>query len=97
MIERKYEIAYIFSAEKENSVETVRDSVRTELQGLKVEIEGENDIGVRDFAYPIRKQESGHYYVFTVRMPTTVAHSLDGHYRHNEAVLRHLIIRLDKK
>lgn len=95
-MEKKYEIAYVFSVDKEGSVEVVRDSVRTELKELRVNIEKENDMGVRDFAYPIRKQESGHYYVLTVSMTPAIAHSLDGHYRHNDAVLRHLVIRLEK-
>lgn len=94
MADKKYEIAYIFSSD-EGVMGEARDAVRTGLEELKVKIEDENDIGVKDFKYPIRKQNSGHYYVFTVQMPPAVAHSLDGHYRHNNAVLRHLVLRLE--
>lgn len=94
MTDKKYEIAYIFPSDEE-LMEQTRDAVRAGLEELKVKIEDENDIGMRDFTYPIRKQNSGRYYVFTVQMPPAVAHTLDGYYRHNNAVLRHLVLRLE--
>lgn len=92
---KKYELAYIFSIEGETSAESMCDTVRSELQELEIQFEDENNMGVCNFAYPIRKQTSGHYYFFTVRMAPEVAFSLDGRYRHNPAVLRQLVIRLE--
>ena len=94
-MDKKYEIAYIFSTQGE-PVEQICQSVRDGLQKLSITIEDENDMGVRDLCYPINKQSNGHYYVFTIRMEPSATHQLEGHYKHNDTVLRHLVIRMEK-
>lgn len=94
-MDRQYEIAYIFSTAGQ-PVGELCEEVRSGFKDLDVSIENENDIGVRDFCYPIRKQTSGHYYVFSVRMAAPVAHQLDGYYKHKDAVLRHLVLHKGK-
>ena len=91
-IDARYEIVYILSVDKV-SVEEACQSIRTDFEALHIRIEHEDDMGVRKFTYPIAKNSNGHYYVFTVHMSPETAHALGNHYKHNNTVLRHLIIR----
>ena len=94
-VDMKYEIAYILSVDKV-PIEEACKSIRTDLETLQIKVDRESDMGVRKFTYPIAKESSGHYYVFTVHMSPKTAHALGNHYKHNDTVLRHLILKIGK-
>ena len=63
----KYEIMYILSAELD---EAARKAEIEKLHGILtndgIEVKNVNEWGVRDFAYPIKKQTKGYYVVIKV-------------------------------
>ena len=90
---RRYEVVYVFSDSKQ-SVPDMCAIVRKDLESLKIHIKQEEDMGKRKLAYPIRKQTEGHYYLFSVEMDPQTVTTLNTYYKHNEDVLRHLIVRI---
>ena len=54
-------------------------------------------MGKRELAYPIKKEISGFYYVFTVQANHETIAEFDRKARINENVIRHLIIKLDEE
>lgn len=53
----------------------------------------EKDWGKKMFTYPIKKEKEGNYFIFTLEMPGKEAKKLAERFKHNEVVLRHLLIR----
>lgn len=51
----------------------------------------------RKFTYPIRKQKKGIYYLFYFNMPTAGVVGLEGDFRINEFILRHMVTRIHPK
>jgi len=90
----KYEIMFIVKptldeANIKSTVETL-ESIITDMKG-KVTTK---DMGKRELAYPIKKEISGFYYLFTVEASHEAIDEFDRKARINENILRHQIIRL---
>lgn len=51
------------------------------------------DLGKKTFSYPIKKEKEGNYWFFVLEMPGEEAKKLAEKFKHNEVVLRHLLIR----
>jgi len=90
---RTYEMATIFvpeitDSEIRNHVEDVAKLVATHGG----EIITTDFWGMRDFAYPIRKKESGYYVFYYFDAPRETPHKLRDALQLREDVLRHMII-----
>ena len=91
---RKYEIMYILRADLD---EATRKEVMDKLakiitdNGGKVENTDES-MGLRDLAYEIKDQAKGYYVVLKVEMDNTAIYEFNRKVRHNQSVLRHLIV-----
>ncbi len=93
---REYEVALVLSPqqsdeEQAGSIEKVKAFI-TENGG---EIVGEEDWGVRELAYPIKKQTHGRYYFIQFRAAPQVAYDLNTHLRLMRTFLRYLVVRRD--
>ena len=92
-----YEIMFIVkpTLEEEAISATVKslESIITKMKG-KVEIK---EMGKRELAYPIKKEISGFYYLFTVSASHEAIAEFDRKAGLNENVLRHQIIKLDEE
>ncbi len=51
----------------------------------------------RKFTFPIRKQKKGIYYLFYFSMPTSGIVGLEGDFRINEFILRHMVTKITPK
>jgi small subunit ribosomal protein S6 len=88
---RTYEAVCVFRPEGE-AFSRGRDHVREELKGLGASIVKEDDMGERSLAYPIKKQNRAHYFIFVVEMDPEKAHQTEQQLRHNEDILRFLMV-----
>ena len=52
--------------------------------------------GLRSLAYPIQKKTTGLYFVLEYEAPTSVNAALEVQMNRDEAVIRHMVTRLDK-
>lgn len=59
----------------------------------KANVVKEDSWGQKVFAYPIKKEESGFYYVFSVESETGLPTDLEKKILANDTVLRHLLVR----
>jgi small subunit ribosomal protein S6 len=51
--------------------------------------------GFRSLAYPIKKNQKGHYYIIQMRSPANTIAELNRIMKINEDIIRHLIVRVD--
>ena len=60
------------------------------------EIVYEEDWGLRQLAYPIKKRTSGFYYLIEFKAETSLVASLETQYRRDERIIRFLTFAMDK-
>jgi small subunit ribosomal protein S6 len=51
--------------------------------------------GFRNLAYPIRKNQKGHYYVMQLKAPATAIAEFNRIMKLNEDIIRHLVVKVD--
>ena len=83
---KKYEIMYILKANLEDAQR--KDSLLTN-EGAKVT--NVNEWGLRDLAYPIKKETKGYYVVIKVECEPNATKEFDRKTKINNNVLRYLI------
>ncbi len=90
---RTYEMATIFTSEISDS--EIQNHVE-EVEKLIATHDGEIQLtdfwGMREFAYPIQKKESGYYVFYYFDAPRETPHKLRDAIQLREDVLRHMII-----
>ena len=88
---RKYEFTVIFDANEEETAKGL-DLVLAELKTAGVEIVKQDDMGVRNLAYLIRKQDKGHYYYFEINADPASINSFNNSFKHMIPVLKFLFV-----
>ena len=94
----KYEIMFIVKATMESAdvkkiAETYKKLV-TDLKGTVVEYK---ELGEKKFAYPIKKELNGYYFLMQIEADKDEIGEFDRKIRLDENVLRHLIIRKESE
>ncbi|NPB03293.1 MAG: 30S ribosomal protein S6 [Thermotogae bacterium] len=95
---RRYEVALVLSPqqsdeEQAGSIEKVKSFI-TERGG---EILDEEDWGIRELAYPIKKNTHGRYYFIHFKADPQTAYDLNTHLRLMRTFLRYMIVRRDEE
>ena len=94
----KYEMMFIVKANAdEKAIAKTADSLKSVITSMKGEITDSKDLGSRELAYPIKKENVGYYFVVIFEATAEIINELDRKARIDESVLRHLIIRLDEE
>jgi len=92
-----YEIMFIVKPTlEEAAIKDTVSALETVITNLKGKVEVKS-MGKRELAYPIKKEISGFYYVFTVNASHDAIAEFDRVARINENILRHQIIKLDEE
>ena len=94
----KYEIMFIVKttideAETKKSADALK-SVITSMKGKVIDFK---EMGQKEFAYPIKKEVSGFYYLMICEAPSDAINEFERKSRIDENVLRHLVIKLDEE
>lgn len=95
---RKYEIMYILKAdldEEARKAEIAKLGKIVTDNGGKVD-ETSEAMGLRDLAYPIKKETKGYYVVLKTTMGNDAINEFNRLVKIDASVLRHLIVQLDK-
>lgn len=92
-----YELMFIINptledAQKEATVETVKEIIAADGEVEKVDI-----WGMRKLAYPIEKLNDGYYVVVNFKASTELPKELDRRLRISDNVMRHMIVNKDAK
>ena len=95
---RKFETMLLFSPELSSEV---RESILAALTGVIEREDGSVIVadhwGMRDLAYPIRKQNRGYYVRLEYSGPGTIVAELERIIRITEGIFRFVTIRLENK
>jgi small subunit ribosomal protein S6 len=93
---RHYEIVFIVHPDQSEQVPGMIERYRTIVGNGGGRIHRLEDWGRRQLAYPIDKLAKAHYILMNIECTSAVLVELEDAFRFNDAVLRHLTVRMDK-
>lgn len=91
---RHYEIVFIVHPDQSEQVPAMIERYRTLVTSRNGHIHRLEDWGRRQLAYPIQKIHKAHYVLMNIECDQTTLNELEHAFRFNDAVLRHLIIKV---
>lgn len=95
---RVYEVMYIADPETSESLITemndVVEKIVSDEDGKVVKIE---DMGMRELAYMIQKNTTGHYVLFEIEGSGREIAEIERRFRVNDFVMRYITVRVDEE
>ncbi len=77
-------------------VEALTEELTTFLKEKGAKVGKTEYWGLRNLAYPIKKQRKGHYSLFNIDAPADAIHELERRHRISDDVMRYLTIRVNE-
>lgn len=93
---RHYEIAFIVHPDQSEQVPAMVEKYRGIIESNGGKIHRHEDWGRRQLAYPIQKLAKAHYVLLNIECSTDVLDELETAFKFNDAVLRHLVVKMKK-
>ncbi len=93
---RHYEICMIVHPDQSEQVPAMIERYKTFIEGHGGKIHRLEDWGRRPLAYPIEKLVKAHYVLMNIECDLEVIDEIENGFRYNDAVLRHLTVKMDK-
>ena len=90
---RHYEICFLVHPDQSEQVPAMLERYRALIEGKGGQIHRLEDWGRRQLAFSIAKLHKAHYVLMNVECDADTLAELEGVFRFNDAVLRHLTIR----
>jgi small subunit ribosomal protein S6 len=91
---KTYEAVVIFASD-EAQHQAGREFVRKEFEGAGIAIKKEEDMGDRLLAYPVRKNDRGHFVLFVIESPAEPLTTLSRALKLRPEILKHMFVRQD--
>ncbi len=93
---RHYEICFLVHPDQSEQVPAMLERYRGLIEEKGGSIHRLEDWGRRQLAYPIVKLHKAHYVLMNIECDNDTLDELEGVFRFNDAVLRHLTIRMQE-
>ena len=93
---RHYEIVFLVHPDQSDQVPAMIDRYKTLIENSQGHIHRLEDWGRRLLAYPIQKVAKAHYVLMNIECGADVIEELEGIFRFNDAVLRHMTLRREE-
>jgi len=93
---RHYEIVFIVHPDQSEQVPAMIERYRATVTARAGKIHRLEDWGRRQLAYPIQKVHKAHYVLMNIESDKETRDELDHAFKFNDAVLRHLILAMEK-
>ena len=93
---RHYEVVFIVHPDQSEQVPAMIERYKTLVTGRAGQIHRLEDWGRRQMAYPIQKVHKAHYVLMNIECDSETLAELESAFKFNDAVLRHLTIKMDK-
>ncbi|HQR04274.1 MAG: 30S ribosomal protein S6 [Proteobacteria bacterium] len=93
---RHYEIVFIVHPDQSEQVPAMIERYKTLVTGKGGAIHRLEDWGRRQMAYPIQKVHKAHYVLMNIECDGETLSELEHAFKFNDAVLRHLTIKMNK-
>ncbi len=90
---RHYEICFLVHPDQSEQVPAMLERYRALVEGANGKIHRIEDWGRRQLAYPSAKLHKAHYVLMNIECDGATLAELEGIFRFNDAVLRHLTVR----
>ena len=90
---RHYEICFLVHPDQSEQVPAMLERYRGIIEGRGGNVHRVEDWGRRQLAFPIAKLHKAHYALLNIECDAEALEELEGVFRFNDAVLRHLTIR----
>ena len=93
---RHYEVVFLVHPDQSEQVPAMIERYRGMIEAEQGVVHRLEDWGRRQLAYPIQKLVKAHYVLMNVEAGEHAMEELVSAFRFNDAVLRHLVVRMDK-
>ena len=93
---RHYEIVFLVHPDQSEQVPAMIERYKGIITAGDGAIHRLEDWGRRQLAYPIDKVHKAHYVLMNIECDGKALNELTGAFRFSDAVLRHLVIKMDK-
>lgn len=93
---RHYEIVFIVHPDQSEQVPAMIERYKTLVTSRNGAIHRLEDWGRRQMAYPIQKVHKAHYVLMNIECDGETLAELENAFKFNDAVLRHLTIKMKK-
>jgi small subunit ribosomal protein S6 len=93
---RHYEIVFIVHPDQSDQVPAMIERYKTLVTAKTGAIHRLEDWGRRQLAYPIQKVHKAHYVLMNIECDGETLAELENAFKFNDAVLRHLTVKMDK-
>jgi len=90
-----YEAVFVLRTE-DDLFNKGKEIVDSELKKVDAEIQGEEDMGVKDLAYLLGDQRKGHYYLYKFQTDPLQVQTFEDSIKHKAEILRHIVVKLDQ-
>ncbi|MGB1110689.1 MAG: 30S ribosomal protein S6 [Gammaproteobacteria bacterium] len=91
---RHYEIVFLVHPDQSDQVPGMIERYRGMVESTEGVVHRLEDWGRRQLAYPIQKLHKAHYVLMNVECNQEALDEIEGAFRFNDAVLRHMTIRM---
>jgi small subunit ribosomal protein S6 len=93
---RHYEIVFIVHPDQSEQVPAMIDRYRALVASRNGVMHRLEDWGRRQMAYPLQKVHKAHYVLMNIQCDSETLTEIETAFKFNDAVLRHMVIRMDK-
>lgn len=93
---RHYEVVFMVHPDQSEQVAAMIERYRGIVEAQEGVVHRLEDWGRRQLAYPIQKLVKAHYVLMNVEVGEEAIEELVSAFRFNDAVLRHLVMRMEK-
>ena len=93
---RHYEVVFLVHPDQSEQVPAMIERYRSMIAAGGGQIHRLEDWGRRQLAFPIAKVHKAHYVLMNIEADQKVVNELMGAFRFSDAVLRHLLVRMDR-
>ena len=93
---RHYEIVFLVHPDQSEQVPAMLERYKGMIAAGSGTVHRLEDWGRRQLAFPIAKVHKAHYVLLNVECDSKTLSELTGAFRFSDAVLRHLVIKMDK-
>jgi small subunit ribosomal protein S6 len=91
---RHYEVVFIVHPDQSEQVPGMVERYRQMIAGRSGKIHRLEDWGRRQLAFPVQKVHKAHYVLMNIECDGETLDELDHAFKFNDAVLRHLIVKM---
>lgn len=96
-MKRNYETLFIIAKKDDEQIEKIIKKVSEFISSIGGDIHEVDKWGKKKLAYEIEKNKFGFYTLINFEIKTTEIKALENFYKHNEDVIRSIVVRKDKK